>query len=54
MTFYYDNQTREQAESLMEKQHYPIFDEAASEDEEEIERRDFEYQVLKDLDIEEN
>lgn len=34
MSFYYDNQTRERAESLMEKQHYPVLEEAASEDEE--------------------
>ena len=33
MSFYYDNQTRERAESLMEKQHYPVLEEAASEEE---------------------
>ena len=32
MTFYYDNQTRSQADSLMEQQHYPVLEEAASED----------------------
>ena len=31
MSYYYDNQTREQAETLMEQQHYPVFDEDASE-----------------------
>ncbi|MDR3392468.1 MAG: hypothetical protein P4L77_12125 [Sulfuriferula sp.] len=32
MSYYYDNQTRSQAESLMEQQHYPVLEEDASED----------------------
>lgn len=32
MTFYYDHQTRSQAESLMEQQHYPVLEDSVSEE----------------------